>query len=99
MVDNTMLQMDPHSLSPSVMESVMQLELLAAEQEHIVEYKEPDRCLSEQSVSSVQGRLRKSSKFWTDELEASPFVIDIITSGYRLPFLALPPAVCGRNHR
>ena len=99
MVDNTMMQMDPHSLSPSVMESVMQLELLAAEQEHVVEYKEPDRCLSEQSVSSVQGRLRKSSKFWTDELEASPFVIDIITSGYRLPFLALPPAVCARNHR
>ena len=99
MVDNTMMQMDPHSLSPSVMESVMQLELLAAEQEHVVEYKEPDRFLSEQSVSSVQGRLRKSSKFWTDELEASPFVIDIITSGYRLPFLALPPAVCARNHR
>ena len=54
MVDNTMMQMDPHSLSPSVMESVMQLELLAAEQEHVVEYKEPDRYLSEQSVSSVQ---------------------------------------------
>ena len=34
-----------------------------------------------------------------NELEASPFVIDIITSGYRLPFLALPPAVCARNHK
>ena len=42
--------MDPHSLSPSVMEGVMQLEFLAAEQEHVVEYEVPDRCLSEQSA-------------------------------------------------
>ena len=52
-----------------------------------------------QSGTSVQGRLRKSSKFWIDELEASQFVIDIITHGYHLPFLAFPPAVCARNHK
>jgi hypothetical protein len=99
MIGNNMMQTDPHSLRPSVIEDVMQLELLASDKEHIVEFSEPDRYLPEQPVTSVQGRLRKSSKFWTDELEASPFVIDMITSGYRLPFLALPPAVCAKNHR
>ena len=95
-----MVHMDPHSLSLLAVESVMQLDFLATDQEHIVEFSEPEKSLSEpQPVTSVQGRLRKNSKFWIDELEASQFVTDIITHGYRLPFLAFPPAVCARNHK
>ena len=36
--------------------------------------------------------------FWINELEASQFVRDIVTYGYRLPFLAYPPDVCANNH-
>ena len=32
-----------------------------------------------------------------DEVKAPQFIIDIINSGYGLPFLAFPPAVCARN--
>ena len=85
--------MDPHSLAPCLMEGGMQLECLPAG-EHI-----GSRASFEQTVVSVQGRLRKCSKFWTNELEASQFVCDIVTSGYRLPFLAFPPAVCAKNNK
>ena len=84
--------MDPRSLSLPAVESVMQLDFLATDQEHIVEFSEPEKPLSEpQPVTSVQGRLWKNSKFWIDELEASQFVIDII--------IHFPPAVCARNHK
>lgn len=95
-----MLHMDPHSLSLPVVEGAMQLEFLAADQESIVEFCEPEKPLSEpQPVTSVKGRLWMNSKFWIDELEASQFVINIITHGYCLSFLAFPPAVCARNHK
>ena len=95
-----MVHMDPHSLSLPAVESVMQLDFLATDQEHIVEFSEPEKPLSEpQPVTSVQGRLWENSKFWIYELEGSQFVIDIITHGYHLPFLAFPPAVCARNHK
>lgn len=59
-----MLQMDPHSLSLPVVEGAMQLEFLAADQESIVEFCEPEKPLSEpQPVTSVKGRLRMNSKF------------------------------------
>ena len=90
---NVMWCMDPHSLAPCLMESVMQLECLLAG-EH-----SDSRAVSEQAVVSVQGRLRKCSRFWTDKLEASQYVCDIITSGYRLPFLVFPPAVCAKNNK
>ena len=68
-------------------------------QEHVVEFSKPERPLSgPQPVTSVQGRLWKNFKFWINELEASQFVTDIVTHGYRLPFLAFPP-VCARNQR
>ena len=69
-----MVRMDPYSLSLSIMENEMQLEFLATDQEHVVEFSEPEKPLSEpQSGTSVQGRLRKSSKLWIDELEASHY--------------------------
>ena len=48
---------------------------------------------------SVQGRLRTHSKFWLEELEPSSFVKEIITQGYRIPFIRLPDPVFYRNHR
>lgn len=90
---NVMWCMDPHSLPPCLVASIMQFECLPAG-EHI-----GSTATSEQAVFSVQGRLRKYSRFWTDELEASQYVCDIVTSGYRLPFLAFPPAVCAKNSK
>ena len=51
------------------------------------------------SICSVQGRLKKHASFWLNELEASKFVRDIITSGYRLPFIKFPPSIFQKNHR
>ena len=39
---------------------------------------------------SVQGRLKKNSEFWLNELEPSSFVAGIVTDGYRLPFIRMP---------
>ena len=92
-----MVQMDVHSLS---LPAVEQLDFLATDQECIMEFSEPEKTLSEpQPVTSVQGRLWKNAKFWIGEIEASQFVVDIVTHGYRLPFLAFPPTVCARNHK
>ena len=38
---------------------------------------------------SVQGRLHEHLSFWLEELEASSFVRDIISYGYRIPFAGL----------
>ena len=48
---------------------------------------------------SVQGRLKTHSAFWLEELEPSSFVKEIVTQGYRIPFIQLPDPVCYRNHR
>ena len=48
---------------------------------------------------SVQGRLRKHSSFWLNDLDASSFVRGIILHGYRLPFVVLPWPVFKLNHR
>ena len=47
---------------------------------------------------SVQGRLRANSNFWLNELEPSSFVKEIVTQGYRIPFIRLPDPVFYRNH-
>ena len=48
------VHMDPHSLSLPVVEGVMQREFFAADQEHIVEFSEPEKPLSgSQPVTSV----------------------------------------------
>ena len=48
---------------------------------------------------SVQGRLKNHAKFWLDELDPSSFVKEIVSQGYRIPFIRLPDPVCYRNHR
>ena len=51
------------------------------------------------NIPSVQGRLKCRYVFWETELEASEFVLGIVRSGYRLPFVRFPPFVCMRNNR
>ena len=48
---------------------------------------------------SVQGRLRFHSQFWLDNVDPSSFVRDIVTQGYRIPFICLPDPVFYKNHR
>ena len=47
----------------------------------------------------MQGRLRENADFWLKELEPSSFVAEIVTKGYRLPFIKLPSPQCHPNHR
>ena len=96
----SILIVDPHSLSPPIVEGSMQLELLAAgEPKASITDFESQNSLPEKSLVPVQGRLRNCSKFWVDEVKAPQFIIDVINTGYHLPFLAFPPAVCSRNHK
>ena len=41
---------------------------------------------SQDGPLSVQGRLREHSQFWKEKLDASRFVLDIVTDGYRYGF-------------
>ena len=56
-----------------------------------------DICPKDQPLS-VQERLREHSSFWEQDLEASQFVLDIITSGYKLPFITYPQPMIAKNH-
>ena len=40
---------------------------------------------------SVKVRLAIAFEFWVKDLEAPPFVMDIIRQGYSLPFSEFPP--------
>ena len=99
-----MMLMDPHDhcLSVCFVEDNLQLERLTFQKpmSPSVEFEPASSsAMSQQPVISVKVRLRKSAKFWINDLQASKFVNDIVTSGYRLPFLAFPPAVCANNHK
>lgn len=48
---------------------------------------------------SVRGRLKSRAEFWSNTLNASSFVKEIVQSGYRLPFLHYPVPMSMRNHR
>ena len=85
----SILIVDPHSLSPPIVEGSMQLELLAAgEPKSSVTDFESQSSLPEKSLVPVQGRLWNCSKFWVDEVKAPQFITDVINTGYHLPFLA-----------
>ena len=47
----------------------------------------------------VKGRLANAFEFWAKDLEAPPFVIDIIRQGYSLPFSGFPPRCFLSNNR
>ena len=67
--------------------------------EHYLECSQADDSYPKDQPMSVQGRLRERSSFWRDELEASEFVLDIVTNGYKLPFIAFPQPMIAKNHR
>ena len=46
----------------------------------------------------VKGRMKDAIDFWSDTLEASEFVLNIIREGYRLPFSEYPSKCCLRNN-
>ena len=41
----------------------------------------------------VKGSLRQHSDFWHKVLSATPFVLDIIENGYKLPLMSIPPVI------
>ena len=91
------VDMDPHSLIPPCFEpSVVASALLFSDRygprlERVVG--------DDEEPVSIQGRLKNCVSFRMNTLKASEFVLGIIRSGYRLPFIRFPPSVCVRNHR
>ena len=67
--------------------------------EHYLENDQADDTCPKDQPLSVQGRLRERASFWEQDLEASQFVLDIITSGYKLPFITYPQPMIAKNHR
>ena len=67
--------------------------------EHYLESHQADDTCPKDQPLSVQGRLRECSNFWEQDLEASQFVLDIIISGYKLPFIAYLQPMFPKNHR
>ena len=55
--------------------------------------------LTSNGISSVKGSLEKCVDFWRDELCASPWLIDTISKGYVLPFVAEPAPYYRGNQR
>ena len=47
----------------------------------------------------VKGRLANAFAFWEKDLEAPPFVMDIIRQGYSVPFSEFPPRCFLSNNR
>ena len=47
----------------------------------------------------VQGRLKLNYHYWKYELKASEFVLDVIDSGYKIPFVFNPPPFSARNNK
>ena len=58
----------------------------------------PSVVMDDEGPVSVQGRLKRCVSFWESSLEASEFVLGILYSGYRLPFITFPPSACMRSH-
>ena len=47
----------------------------------------------------VQGRLKSCYHYWKYELKASDFVLDVIDSGYKIPFVFTPPPFSAKNNK
>ena len=92
------VDMDPHSLVPPQFEAGEGVLIVSQSVPSSDPYVSSSG-VGRHSVVSVQGRLKNCVSFWEDQLEASEFVMGIIRSGYRLPFIRLPPSVCMKNHQ
>ena len=47
----------------------------------------------------VRGKLKPRLPFWEKDLKASPFVLDVIEHGYKIPFVTTPPPCCLKNNK
>ncbi len=47
----------------------------------------------------VKGKLKPCLPYWINVLKASEFVIGVIDSGYKIPFLENPPPFYAKNNR
>ena len=50
-------------------------------------------------TESVAGKIRNHQTFWEKELDASPYVLDIIKNGYKLPLKTIPPQFSAQNNK
>ena len=50
-------------------------------------------------IIDVQGRLTANVKFWEQEIQAPPLILDWIRHGYKLPLLSLPDPFERANHK
>ena len=57
--------------------------------------KPQNQCQAETSVAAT---LKSKVSYWENTLEASPFVLDIIKEGYRIPFTSEPPPSYDKNN-
>ena len=48
---------------------------------------------------SVKGKLVENVKFWEEVLQAPSYIVDVIQSGYVMPFTSLPTKFCKSNQR
>ena len=55
--------------------------------------------VSDSQPVSVRGNLARSIDFWTNILDASPAVCDIVRNGYKLPFSSYPPKAFLDNNK
>uniref|UniRef100_A0A7M5X9B2 Uncharacterized protein n=1 Tax=Clytia hemisphaerica TaxID=252671 RepID=A0A7M5X9B2_9CNID len=55
--------------------------------------------IEENEQASVAGKIQKFAKFWESELDAPPFILDIVKTGYSLPFITTPPPAYSRNNK
>ena len=51
----------------------------------------------ESTCDNVKGRLKAHFSFWHD-IQASPFVLNVIQNGYSIPFISKPPKKVNKNN-
>ena len=54
--------------------------------------------LPRSTYPSIKGRIKDRANFWEVVLQASPFVMKIVTEGYQLPFIQPPTPFNQPNH-
>ena len=47
----------------------------------------------------MNGRLVKCVEFWTNELKANSYILDVISNGYQIPFRSSPTKIFLKNNK